>query len=363
MMTVGRKLWNYKGMEIGVILFDIYPDKLIKLSKEFLELGAENDIQLYITDREGKIIYESNAVTGKSTWNFGRKIEINNETRNKPDLLAISAFSSGGRLLAGVEIPLSKLFARINTVRFIIIFLDVFLGLTIIFLAFKQSIKIDLPIRKLRQNMLQARLSALRGQINPHMLYNTLESIRMKAVVNNQDEIAEMIKVLARMFKHSLHSDEQDNFVFNELRYAKDYLYMQNIRYDNNFILEEHLSPVVLETPIIPMVFQPIIENSIKHGFRGQSSHLHIAIEETVISTSSAKISITDDGNGASGEKIKEIHAAKTGIGLRNLSERLRLRYGENSGLKISSQEGHWFKVEFIIPLSNDILNSSLYNG
>jgi two-component system sensor histidine kinase YesM len=363
MMTIGRRLWNYNSKEIGVILFDIYPEKLIKLSKEFFDLGIANDIQLFITDKEGKIIYDSKAITGKIAWEFDKKIEFSNEIENKPDLLVISAFSSSGKLLAGIEIPKNKLSSKVGIFLFIIFLVDMTLFIVIIFLAARQSFKIDLPIRKLRQNMLRARLSSLQGQINPHMLYNTLESIRMKAVVNNQNQIAEMIKVLARMFKHSLHFDEQDNFVLNELRYAKDYLYMQNIRYDNNFMLEEHLSSSVLNIPIIPMVFQPLIENCVKHGFRGPSSRLHIVIKEDILSASVVKISITDNGKGAPEEKIKEINATKNGIGLRNLSERLRLRYGENSALKISSQEGLWFKVEFILPLDNDILNNNLYNG
>jgi two-component system sensor histidine kinase YesM len=362
MITVGRKIWNYSGTETGVILLDIYPNQLVKLGKEFLELGTENSIHLFITDSEGRIIYDSDAVTGKNTWDFGKKIDIQNEMKTESNLLALRASSSTGQLLVSIEIPLNKLLSRISTTRLFIIILDALFVLAITVFAARRSLKIDLPIRKLQQNMLQARLHALQGQINPHMLYNTLESIRMKALVNNQDEVAEMIKVLARMFKHSLRSDDHENLILDEFRYAEDYLYIQNVRYDNKFILEGHLSPAVLQTPIIPMVFQPLIENSINHGFRGQSSLLHILIEENFISAFNVKISVTDDGSGASAERIKEINTGKIGIGLKNLSERLRLQYGEDSGLIISSQEGQWFKVEFIIPLSKSTLNNGIDN-
>jgi two-component system sensor histidine kinase YesM len=185
----------------------------------------------------------------------------------------------------------------------------------------------------------------------------------MKALVNNQNEIAEMVKVLARMFKHSLYSGERENLIRDELRYVKDYLYMQNIRYDNQFVFEEHLSSAVLATPIIPMVFQPIIENSIKHGFRSRSAPLHILAEEDFIPGPFIKISITDDGAGVSGEKLREINMGKTGIGLKNLSERLRLWYGKECGLKISSREGEFFKVEFMVPAGKNTLHNGADNA
>ncbi|MDR1469796.1 MAG: histidine kinase [Spirochaetaceae bacterium] len=407
MITVGRKIWNYHGAEAGVILFDIYPNRLVKLSKEFLDMNVKNSITLYITGREGKIVYDSDAITGKNVWDFDKRIAMQGETQNAASLTMMDA-SSSGRLLAVIAIPLSELFKKINAARLIVFALDAALGLIIIFFAVKYSLKIDLPIRKLRQDMLEARLQALQGQINPHMLYNTFESIRMKAVVNNQDEIAEMIKVLARMFKHSLHSGEQENRINDELRYVKDYLYMQNIWYDNRFVFEEHLSPAVLALPIIPMVFQPIIENCIKHGFHNKPSPLHILIEEevglvrepdlvsrtsrdfsgqsltrprflaevgqtlfgsrkrkfpndSVISASFIRISITDDGAGASEEKVKEINLGKTGIGLKNVSERLRLWYGKDSSLTVSSQEGHFFKVELVIPADKNPLHNGVY--
>jgi two-component system sensor histidine kinase YesM len=362
MITAGRKLWNYRGAEAGVILLDIHPSRLVKLSKEFLDRNTENSMALYIADREGKTLYDSGAITGKSAWDFDKKTGIQDEAGGKPELLTMMDSSSSGRLLAVIEIPLSGLFKKINMVRLIVIALDVVLGLIIVLFAVKYSLKIDLPIRKLRKDMLEARLQALQGQINPHMLYNTFESIRMKAVVNNQDEIAEMIKVLARMFKHSVYSGERENLVNDELCYAKDYLYMQNIRYDNRFIFEERLSPAVLAVPIIPMVFQPIIENSIKHGFQNKSSPLRIVVEEDFLPAAFIKISITDDGAGASEEKVKEINRGKTGIGLKNLSERLRLWYGKDSGLTISSQEGHFFKVEFMIPAHKSALHNGVYN-
>jgi two-component system sensor histidine kinase YesM len=358
MITVGRKIWNYRGAETGVILFDIYPDRLIKLSKEFLDLGTENGICLYIANREGKIVYDSNSITGKSVWDFGKKIEIQGGTGRKSESFTMMDSSTSGRLSAIVEIPLEKLFSKINMVRLVVIVLDVIFGLIITFFAVKYSLKIDLPIRKLRKDMLQARLQALQGQINPHMLYNTFESIRMKALINNQDEIAEMVKVLARMFKHSVYSGEQENLINDEIRYVKDYLYMQNIRYDNRFVFEERLSPAVLNTPIIPMVFQPIIENSIKHGIRNRSSLLHILVEGDFISAFFIGISITDDGIGSSEEKIREINMEKAGIGLKNLSERLRLWYGKDCGLKISSREGEFFKVEFMVPAGKSALNN-----
>jgi two-component system sensor histidine kinase YesM len=417
-ITVGRKIYSYYGIEIGIILFDLDPSQILRISGDFNKLGLQDDLRLTVTDADDRIIYDSDAVTGKADWNPGLFTENHDvNTRESRDAFLILQKNSGSnRLCSTIEIPISKLLAPLNKVRMVVILLISFwIGAITIFAA-KYSANIVKPIYDLQQSMLevekenysalvrlprsndeivslvksynimiakireliedvyildikqkQARLQALRAQINPHMLYNTLESIRMQAIINGQDSIAEMIKVLARMFKHSLKHQAIVNSIRDELQYVKDYIYIQNIRYGNCFIFEEHLSDKVKAAPVILMSFQPVIEISIIHGFRKNNRALHINISEEMLPGSKVKLIITDDGLGMASDKVRIINAGlkiKSGnllaipkdensssIGIINIAERLKLKYGNEYYLKVSSEEGKYFRVEFVIPL------------
>jgi Predicted signal transduction protein with a C-terminal ATPase domain len=417
-LTVGRKIWNYSGKYIGAIFFDLNPSQFATLNAAFLELGRKNSIRLVITDYENRRIYDSDAITGVRQPSTAISADRSSGARPHADkaTLSLSQVSSSGRLCASVEIPYVKLLGKIQRVGLIMVVLNLVCLGAIAFFAFSYSNRIVRPIRDLQRSMLKvdggvysnlvkspksddeisslvdsyntmiikirellenvymaeikekhARLQSLQSQINPHMLYNTLESIRMKAVVQEQEQIAEMIKVLARMFKHSLRSDSQSNLVRDELRYAADYLYIQNVRYDNRFSMDERLSESVKDTPIIPMVFQPIIENSVKHGFRTHSTVLHILITQELIPPNMVKIRIADDGVGIPSDEMELINKAlssneaivgtaeeasttSSGIGLMNLAQRLRLQYGEEFSLRVYSEEGRGFRVDFLLP-------------
>lgn len=415
--TVGRVLWNYNGSYAGMILLDMDPSHLIQLSKDFLSIGNRYDIRLVITNDSGGLIYHSDAATGKRPWkDFIGKLYASNITDSMSDTIVLSKEAKQGKFLLSTEIPLRKLLARINNIKQVTLGAIIVCLIFIVIISIVFSFKITKPILDLRRSMKQVELGhysvsiqvpsandeisglvksynnmiqknkeliedvyiagmrrkqaqflALQSQINPHMLYNTLESIRMKAVVKGQDDIAEMIKVLARMFKHSLSKQGERNLVRHEVEYAANYIFLQNIRYDNRFTLEVHLSDQVLDTPIVPLAFQPIVENSIKHGFRGYSKHLHIRIEEVRMEPNDVLIRILDNGTALSEDRVQEINfilqqAAdagghnpdlddQDGIGLRNIAERLKLQYGERYYLKISSVREKGTVVEMLIPL------------
>ncbi|GGD60684.1 histidine kinase [Paenibacillus nasutitermitis] len=417
--TVGRVLWNYNGSYAGMILVDLDPSELIQLNKDFIKLGNRYEIRLIITNIAGEIIYHSDAAMGRRPWNemIGQSYKAG-DAKKKGDRIVLFDLADEGKLLISAEIPIHKLLAGINGVKQVTVWAIIACLVFIVSISFTNSYRITKPINELRKSMKQlelghystliqvpssndeisslvtsynkmilrikeliedvfisgmkrkqAKLLALQAQINPHMLFNTLESIRMKAVVKEQDEIAEMIKVLARMFKLSLGKERERNLVRHEVEYAANYIYLQNIRYDNRFTLEIRLSEEVLNTPIIPLVFQPVVENSIKHGFQNYDKRLHILIEEIRLDSSDALIRITDNGISISQGKAREINAilqhaetsfhdpdpedrdTDSGIGLRNIAERLKLQYGERYYLKISEERGAGTVVELLIPL------------
>lgn len=417
--TVGRVLWNYDGSYAGMILVDLDPSELIQLNKDFIKLGNRYEIRLVITNDAGEIIYHSDAATGQRPWNdiIGQSYKAA-EAKEKGDRIVLIDQADEGKLFISAEIPIRKLLSGINGVKQVTIWAIIACLIFIVSISFANSYRITKPIHDLRRSMKQlelghystliqvpsandeisglimsynkmilrikeliedvfisgmkrkqAKLLALQAQINPHMLYNTLESIRMKAVVNEQDEIAEMIKVLARMFKLSLGREREQNLVRHEVEYAVNYIYLQNIRYDNRFTLEIRLSDEVLNTPIIPLVFQPVVENSIKHGFRNYDKRLNILIEEIRMDSSDVLIRIADNGISISPEKAQEINTllqqaeagfhdpdtedpdVDSGIGLRNIAERLKLQYGDRYYLKIGAERGAGTVVELLIPL------------
>jgi two-component system sensor histidine kinase YesM len=421
-ITVGRVLWNPDGSYAGTMLLDMDPGELIQLSNDFLKLGNRYDIRLVITNQEGEVVYHSYAATGRLLWGELIGKPYRTEEGRLEDTIVLTSSAVEGELLLRTEIPIQKLLATINSIKHVTMWSIFLCLLFIVTISLFYSYRITRPVQELRRSMKQvelgqystliqvpsandeisglvlsynkmilkikeliedvftaglkqnqAKLLALQAQINPHMLYNTLESIRMKAVVKEQDEIADMIKILARMFKLSLGVERESNLVRHEVEYAAAYLSLQNLRYDNRFALHIRISDELLETPIIPLVFQPIVENSIKHGFQNYQQRLNIVIEGKHVGRGEFLIRISDNGQSLTKEKAEEINRklrqsheeteessetfereSGSGIGLRNISERLRLQYGDRYGLSIRTRRGVGAVVELLIPIGEN---------
>ncbi|MFT4007981.1 MAG: histidine kinase, partial [Lacrimispora sp.] len=213
-----------------------------------------------------------------------------------------------------------------------------------------------------------AKYLALQTQINPHMLYNTLESIRMKALVSGDDEVADMIKILAKMFRMALSKQNAAHWIKDEIDYAENYVKMQNMRFHNTFFLEVDLEERILDSSIISMVLQPIIENSIEHGFKGHQIPLHMIINGSVLNERDILLRISDDGKGMTPDRIEEINNLvfridtdgasvksekeehETNIGLKNIAERIKLHYGIEYYLKVADSKSDGTVIEILIP-------------
>ena len=153
-----------------------------------------------------------------------------------------------------------------------------------------------------------AKLLALQTQINPHMLYNTLESIRMKALRSGADEVAEMVKLLAKMFRAALSEQTQSHKIRDEIEYAQAYIRLQNLRFRDMFFLQVEVEEQVQDSRVISMILQPVIENSIEHGFKGRRVPLHIVLTGRLKENGTIMLQICDDGKGISSEKTKEVN-------------------------------------------------------
>ncbi|MBU3114839.1 cache domain-containing sensor histidine kinase [Clostridium lacusfryxellense] len=228
----------------------------------------------------------------------------------------------------------------------------------------------NLMIYKIRQLMEQiieeqeekrkSELKALQAQINPHFLYNTLDSIVWMAENDENDGVVQMVTALANFFRISISRGGDIIDIREELQHAKSYLIIQQIRYGDkfDFIIEE-MPPSLIDHKTLKIILQPIIENAIYHGIKGMVDKGYIRISGQVIGDKIC-LCVTDNGLGMSMDKVSKILLKKekkekgSGIGVKNVHERIQLYYGREYGLEISSEVDEGTTVKIWIPLTGE---------
>lgn len=200
---------------------------------------------------------------------------------------------------------------------------------------------------KLQIQERDANLQALQNQINPHFLYNTLESITMMAEINDDTDVAEMVTNLGEFMRYSLTTKTAMVNLREELACVENYIQIQNVRFDNHIRLKIDCPEQLRKCCIVKMSIQPVIENAILHGVKTNDSELHIDITVRM-ETDGLQVTIRDNGKGMDKETLlrvirnlnqdEEIYQSKQGIGLRNVHQRMKLRYGEIYGLSFESE-------------------------
>ncbi|MCD7036351.1 sensor histidine kinase [Metabacillus sp. GX 13764] len=178
----------------------------------------------------------------------------------------------------------------------------------------------------------EAELKALQSHINPHFLYNTLNSIYWMAEKSNAKAIAKMAISLSKIFRLTLNDGNPITTVQNELTQVESYLQIQNIRFDQKINYQFLIDEEILQEKIIKLLLQPIVENAAYHGLEPENGRGHILIEG-IKRGDQLIFFISDDGKGFD-TKSKQ----KKGYGLRNIDERLKLKYGNQFGLSIVSE-------------------------
>ncbi|NQX71013.1 sensor histidine kinase [Paenibacillus alba] len=208
----------------------------------------------------------------------------------------------------------------------------------------------------------EAELSALQNQINPHFLYNTLETIRMTAEINDDEETAEMIAALGKLFRHHTKSTNGVVTLGQEFEHLGTYIQIVNYRYHNKFALVLDDMKLLHHYPVIPLIFQPIVENTVVHG-QTEASDETIEIQISYeISGHILIFHIRDNGSGISKDRLDKLHERlrcgmnsdkeepTSGIGLLNVDERLKLHYGPAYGLQLASEQGKGTVVMLTLP-------------
>ena len=208
-------------------------------------------------------------------------------------------------------------------------------------------------VREEEINLRKTELKALQAQINPHFLYNTLDSIAWMCEQGRNADAVKMIHALARLFRISISRGHELIPIAKEIEHAESYLQIQKYRYKNQFTYSFDVDPHCLDYYCNKITLQPIIENAINHG-------LDLLVEEGRIEVKVCQdgndilFFVRDNGVGMSAEQIESImqHGPKdrTGIGIKNVSDRLKIYFGKNYGLSITSEPDVGTCVEIRMP-------------
>ena len=202
----------------------------------------------------------------------------------------------------------------------------------------------------------------LASQINPHFLYNTLETIRMKAFTAGDKEVATAIKLLGKSMRYVLeNTGTADTSLQAEIDHILTYLQIQQLRFGDrvNYILTVQPGMQMEEYRMLPLLLQPVVENSIVHGLEARESNgiiwISIYVQENVV-----YVDISDNGCGMDKETLQTVlhkvqdytrKRRKSSIGLYNINRRIKLNYGEQYGLDIQSTQGEGTMVRVTFPV------------
>lgn len=200
----------------------------------------------------------------------------------------------------------------------------------------------------------QAELELLQSNINPHFLYNTLDSLYWMAIIHEADDIAELTKAMSDIFKIALSKGDKFIPVSKELDFVKSYLYIQNIRFDGKIKYYIQADEELMNYPVIKLLLQPFVENAVYHGIEPKIGDGTIGIK-VYQKDDRICFEISDDGVGMESED-----ALQKGYAVRNSIERIRLIYGENAEVKFYSRLNEGTKVQISFTKEKDNVQNSI---
>jgi two-component system, LytTR family, sensor kinase len=212
------------------------------------------------------------------------------------------------------------------------------------------SVRIQIKLEEQERLLLHARMEALQNQINPHFLFNTLNSI--SSLVRFDPETArEVTSKLANILRRMLSSTDAFVPLREEVEFIDNYLDIEVVRFGDKLRVVKELAPESLDVMVPSMILQPLVENSIKHGLASKVEGGSIYLRSRV-SDSRLVIEVEDDGVGMAATQLLEAaHAGRAGIGMANVSERLEVLYGDTARMTIDSREGKGTLVRIRLPL------------
>lgn len=217
-------------------------------------------------------------------------------------------------------------------------------------------------IAEIRQR--EAEIEALKTQIEPHYLYNTLDVIRMTAITKDDQETAEMIDGLSGQLKYLIGGARDMVTLQAELDSVRNYFKIIKIRYENRFSLEVDVPEELLELKVPQLILQPVVENAVKHGLKPKEEGEGVVAIQGMKSEDRLEITVMDNGIGMTEEKmadvqqlldsqdtVKHAKSKRASIGLKNVYDRIKLIFGDAYSMEISSYEGIGTIVKYKLPV------------
>ena len=201
----------------------------------------------------------------------------------------------------------------------------------------------------------KSELKALQSQINPHFLYNTLDSIIWMAEGKKNEEVVLMTASLARLLRQSISNEDEVVSIGQEIEYARGYLTIQKMRYKDKMEYQIDVDPSILNIPLIKLVLQPVIENAIYHGLKYKESKGFLLVRGFP-KDGNAVLQVIDDGVGMDEETLEHIYEKhkvnyrSNGVGIYNVQKRLQLYYGNEYGITYESEVGKGTTATITIP-------------
>ena len=416
-LTIYRKIYASSGYKstTGVIVLNIYTHYLKNYLNQFDPAAHP---QFYVADEANNILLSNNpASSGDRAWLAGLSGGATLSHARKPDGVAYAVsqiYSEKYRLRYVSVIPLQVLYkipSELQMLTVLLLLLSFGLGLALTYYLTKKNyhqvqdivaiinsarnnrplpeypasvndeysyiaytivksfieqnyLKVQLSERKYRLQVME--LLALQSQINPHFLFNTLETIKWKMMqyTAKPNQVTKMLENLSEILHYSLESAGKPVTMAEEIRNTRNYIKIQKIRYRNKFDVIWQFQPQIKKLPVIRLILQPLLENCIYHGIKEKNGKGLIKIKIRR-KESGLAIAVIDNGLGMGRDNLLELieHLTtekKDGphIGLYNTNKRLVLTYGEASALRIWSKFHFGTVVSFWIPCQTTIKES-----
>jgi two-component system sensor histidine kinase YesM len=217
---------------------------------------------------------------------------------------------------------------------------------------------------KEQENLKKAELRALQAQINPHFLYNTLDTIIWMAESKKTDQVIEIVSALANFFRISLSKGKDWITIGEEIERTRSYLAIQKMRYRDIMDYEIQVDEGVLDNTILKLILQPLVENALYHGIKNKRQGGTITVRAKQENEHEVLLEVEDNGIGFTPEKLAQLQVEleddsgeirlESGFGIGNVNKRIRLYYGKQYGLSINSEYYAGTRVSFVIPAIKD---------
>ncbi|WP_304177668.1 sensor histidine kinase [Leptotrichia trevisanii] len=387
-LSISRDIKNSKGENIGVIVFDI---KYEILERYLNSISFGKQIDNIIVDKNNNIIYYKDVKCFADKKCLAKFSEKNKDKDTYLYEINIENTNWSLRSIANTNdlVTLKKNFSHMVIIIFLVsLAFSSIITFIVITKILRPLIKLENHMQNFENNLREFHLSektgyevqnlvehfnvmvekikylreyeikALHSQINPHFLYNTLDTIIWMAEFEDNEKVISITKSLANYFRLSLSNGHEKIPLKDEIMHTKEYLFIQKQRYEDKlsyFFNIEDESLLSIEVPKI--IIQPIVENSIYHGIKNLSGNGIITID-VYRENSTVNISVKDNGIGF--EKAKQFKKSKTGgVGTQNVDKRIKFYYGKNYGVfinKDSKTEGAEVIIKIPLQSSNNTL-------